>query len=141
MKLIRIDEMYGVYKILNKSSKYTSRGTRCYDCICTICGNQRTFSESYLKKLAKINECICDKEQRNLDIKKEFDYITKNYGKVNLCGSCKYMFRCAKYRYNAVNTQYMKKYSIETVKDYKKRRKLILVFECDKFEFDWGTKK
>lgn len=141
MKLIKIGETYGVYKVKCKSNKYTNKGSIRYDCVCTVCGSIRTFSESYLLHSNNIKECICEKEQRKLDIKREFDYIQRNYGRVNLCGSCKYMFSCVRNRYNAIDKRYMKEYYIDKVKDYNKIRNIIIVLDCDKFTFDWGENK
>ena len=138
MKLIRIGEEYGVYKVQDKASKYTSRGSRCYECICSICGGKRIFSESYLLKLRGTKECICEREEGRLEIKREYDYVKRNYGKVNLCASCKYMFNCVRHRYNAIDKRYMKSYYIDKVKDYNRMRNIIIVLECEKFEFDWG---
>lgn len=140
MTLIKIGDMYGVYKVKSKSNKYTNRGSRCFDCKCSICGEIRIFSESYLSKLKIINQCICDKEQKKLELKREFDYIQKHYGNINLCGSCKYLFSCVNNRYNAIDKRFMKKYYIDTVTDYKRKRNMIIVLECDKFAFDWGEK-
>lgn len=140
MEFVKLGCQYGVYKVKNISNKRTSKGTRCFDCVCSVCGGNRTFSESYLLNSKNIMECICDKEQRKLDIKREFDYLQKNYGNVNLCGSCKYLFSCVNNRYNAIDKRIMKKYYIEKVKDYKNRRNMIIVLECEKFEFDWGEK-
>lgn len=140
MKLVKIGDKYGAYVITNKASKYTNRGSKCYECECSICGGRRIFSESYLMKLKGKKECICEEEERKLDIKREFDYLQKNYGKVNLCGSCKYLFTCVKHIYNAIDKRYMKKYYIDVVKDYNRKRNVIIMLECDRFEFDWGEK-
>ena len=140
MTIVRIGDICGVYKVKAKSNKYTNKGSRCYDCECTVCGEKRTFSESYLIKLRSTHECICDREQKNMELKREFDFIKKHYGEVNLCGSCKYLFSCVRNKYNAIDKRFMKNYYIDTVTDYKKKRNIIIVLECDKFTFDWGEK-
>lgn len=141
MKIIKVGDVYGVYKVKNKSNKYTTRGSRCYECICTLCGRERTFSESYLKKLAQYKQCICDKQQQIHELEREYSYMKKNYGNINICCYCKYMFKCPKFMFNAIDKRYMKKYYIERITARGKKRNIIMVLECDRFEFDWGNFK
>ena len=140
MKLISIGEVYGVYKVKGVSNKQSSRHMPMFDCQCLVCGKVIPLSWTFLLKSPKINECMCESVELNREIGSEYKYIKRNWGKVCLCGSCKHMFNCVRHTLNAIDKSFMKKYSIDVVSDRMKRRNVILVYDCTKFEFDWGNK-
>lgn len=140
VRKIEIGEKIGVYKVLEKEG-VTFKGTPKYKCLCLICGGNRVFSSSYLLNSKAIKKCICRRETAIREISREFSNIKKNYGKINLCGSCKHLFNCIVNRYNAIDPKFILKYKVESVPDRVHRRNIILVYDCTKFEFDWGEKK
>ena len=139
MHIIQKGDKYGVYEVIDVDTKYTARGGRRYKCKCGVCGMTRKYSEHFLKKVAdKICKCLCEKETRILNIQRDYNYVQKNYGRINLCGFCTHIFRCAKYKQNAIDKRYMINYRVDKISSTKNGRKLILVYDCKLFNFDWG---
>lgn len=142
LKEIKLGDVFGVYKVVGGGG-HTNRGTPRYKCECLKCGHKRIFSASYLINSTSIRECICNKERGIREIHRDYVMIQKKYGTLNLCGSCVHLFNCVVNRYNAIDPNFIKKYKVEKIADRvkNKTRNLILVYECDKFEFDWGENK
>lgn len=140
MKLISIGEIYGVYKIKRVSNKQNSRHMPMFDCQCLECGRTIPLSWSALLKNSKTRECICEIVENSREIRNDYKYMKRHWGEVCLCGYCKHMFSCVRHKFNAIDKRFMKKYSIEVVADRMRRRNVILVYDCTKFEFDWGNK-
>ena len=138
MKIVQKGDKYGVYEVIDVDTKYTVRGGRRYKCKCGVCGKTRKYSEHFLKKVAsRICKCLCEKETHVLSILRDFNHVQNNYGNINLCVFCTNMFKCAKYKYNAIDRRYMIKVSVEKISSAKNRR-IILVYDCKKFNFNGG---
>lgn len=133
-------QVFGAYKVLKVATQRTSRGNKCYECECLICGDKRIFSGSYLFTLrSRAVECMCGKEASRLEVMNAFENIRKNYGKIPLCAYCTKMFKCVRFKLNAVNPKYMKEWHIERVREHGGRiRNLIIVTDCERFTFDYG---
>ena len=139
MKIIQKGDIYGVYEVIDVDTKYTVRGGRRYKCVCGVCGKTRKYSECFLRRVAnKICRCLCEKETRVVNIQRDYNYVTKNYGRINLCGFCTNIFKCAKYKQNAIDKRYMINCRVDKISSATRNRNLILVYDCKKFNFDWG---
>lgn len=137
-KDVNVGDVFGAYTVINQEKEPTIRGGKRFNCKCSICGRNRIISESYLRALAKYNKCICGQEKKYSDIRRDYNYIQRNYGNINLCGYCTDIFKCSKYKQNAIDKRYMYKYRIDKVTYGHRKRNLIIVLDCGRFKFDWG---
>lgn len=133
--MIILGAKYGVYTPIEELSKRTGKGYKQYLCKCDVCGKQKKLSELTLRMKRDVRVCSCDKTKQKEELTRLSAIFNDAKGNLNLCGGCIHCCKCVVFQ-NIVDKSFMKKWHVEQVGI--ERRNIVLVTECDKFQFDWG---